>query len=501
MELAVLKARLLDGSVAGTARVALAIPIYLILTPFLLHTLGPELFGIWSLGTVATGIMGMTDVGLKNSLVFHVARAQERPEEIGRYFNVAFWAYAAFALAAFALVSVLGEAIVRDLLHVPDAFRREALFVLVAGVAGFGLRMMALTFQAVMEGHQDLYHSNLVSLGWLLFNAVGTVVALIVFPGVYSLGIVLIGANLLVLLWSARLVTNRFPFVRVNPQVIRMDDVRAMARFGAGTQLATLATALREPLYKILVARTYGLTGVAVFEVVYRLSTQIISLFATPLVGLFGASAMLCRNEQDLGRILRPFIGYTVSGLVPCVLFVWSFAEPLVGFWLGGSPHGVDSLLPPVLGAFALYYGTEALYRALQGAGFVGYSAIIQLAGVAVNVATFVWLAPHGLSAIPLSLLAGFLLFSVANYVMFQRRFPGIAVLRPMQLFWVLLPVCAYLVAYTAVAPEFRPIAISVYLAAHLVSVKYAGLFDLRALVRNVVAARSRFALRLGAPQ
>ena len=60
MDLALVKHRLLQGSLVGLARTALAVPIYLVLTPFLLRALGPNFFGIWSFGAIIMSVLALT---------------------------------------------------------------------------------------------------------------------------------------------------------------------------------------------------------------------------------------------------------------------------------------------------------------------------------------------------------------------------------------------------------------------------------------------------------
>ena len=90
---------------AGLIRVALAIPVYLLLTPAVLHALGPEQFGIWAFSTLIISLMNVTDFGLKDSLVYHVAKHSEQPEEARRCFSVTLWSYIGIAL-----VLVIGTA-------------------------------------------------------------------------------------------------------------------------------------------------------------------------------------------------------------------------------------------------------------------------------------------------------------------------------------------------------------------------------------------------------
>lgn len=172
MELNALKRKLVQGSLAGMLRVGLAIPLYLVLTPFVLHALGTERFGLWAFGTLVVSVMTLTDFGFKNALVYYVARDFDDHERINRYFNVAMLTFATLTAAMLCLTYLLGPFIVRDLLGVGTALHDEARFVLWVTALSFGLRFIAIPYQAVIEGHQLHAVSQTVLLMWLLLNFV-----------------------------------------------------------------------------------------------------------------------------------------------------------------------------------------------------------------------------------------------------------------------------------------------------------------------------------------
>lgn len=487
MELGLLKRRLVMGSLAGALRVMLAVPLYLVLTPFMLRELGQEMFGLWSFSTLIISVMTLTDFGFKNALVYHIARAQGQTEAINGHFNVAFWTYLAIAGLIILATALLGPLIVEDILRVPERLGNEAWFVLWVTALSFGLRFIAIPYQAVVEGNQQHAVAQFILLAWLIVNFIGSVIALVLYHNIYALGVVSVFSNVVILAAFFWRVSTHYPFVRLGVKYLKREKFIDMLRFGSGIQIATVLITIREPLLKVLIARVYDLTAVASFEIVYRLCTQLVSLVATPLLGSFSASALLAEHrEHELQSIIRTMFGFCVAMFVPAILFFWTFSVPIIEFWLGASYPQVGEMLPFAFAAFAIYYTTEPLYKALEGAGLSGYSALVQLISVTVSFAAFGRLVDYPAYATSYALLTGFAVFSVSNYVVFRWRFKSITLFTVRQGLWLLGPILAYAACYSTLPSEALPMVFMIYLAAHVWCVRKATIFDLIGIARRL---------------
>jgi O-antigen/teichoic acid export membrane protein len=133
-------------------------------------------------------VMNITDFGLKDSLVYHVAKHNEKPDEARRCFSVTLWSYVAIALLLVICTAAWGAKAFPVLLNVPASLREAAVFVLWVTIAGLVWRLLALPFQAVVEGYQELFRSQLIFLAWLGVHFATTLIALAVDPTVYGLG-------------------------------------------------------------------------------------------------------------------------------------------------------------------------------------------------------------------------------------------------------------------------------------------------------------------------
>lgn len=490
MDTVTLKSKLLRGSRLGLVRVALAIPLYLVLTPLALRQLGTPLFAIWSFQTMVVALFSLSDFGFTNGLVFHLARRLNEREEVNRYFNVAFFAFLLLGTVLSSLILAGSGAFSTEVLRVPDDLREEAIFVLDVTAISLWLRLMASPYQALLEANQEHGYVQAISLAWLLFYFVGSVAALWLWPGVYSLGAVMLLGHGLYWLAFYRRVRRHMPFLRIHPHQLSCDHVRSMLRYGIGLQGAAIAIALREPLLKILVARHFDLATVAAFEIVYRICTQLVSFVVTPLLGLFSASVLLSTQPQELQKILRPCLGYTIALLFPMAAFLLSGGGELARWWLGDKAGQVVALLPLAFAAFAFYYLTEVLYKAIEGSGWSYYSALVQVCSLIVAVIAFFTFVDNGEMAILAALWAGFLLFSTSNLAAFRHRFRGMELVGWQPPLVALLLAVLYLALATLLDSTWRIIGYPVYLLTHLWTMQRLGIFNLAKLARRVMVER-----------
>lgn len=478
MDNAALRDKLLKGSLAGVIRVGLAIPFYLVLTPYALSRLGVVMFGIWSFSTIIISLVNLTDFGFKNSLVRYVAVNINQEEVIAKYFNTAFWMYTLLSIVFVASIVVFSDYIVTELLRVPPTYYYAARFVVIISAISFALRFLATPFQAVIEGFQEHYYSQAVSLSWLIVNSVGSLIALAVKPNIYTLGFVSVAANVLVVALFVLRVRSRFPFARILLGAFDKVSALNLLHFGIGIQIATLVITLREPILKILISRTGGLESLASFEVSYRLCIQLVSLIISPLLGTFAVSALLSNQREGLEKILRPIVGFSCAAFIPAVLFFGSFSPKLVALWLGHEADEIAIEVFLIFTAFAIYYVTEPLYKAIEGSGASAYSASVQLISMAISIAAFFLLTPFDKLAIPFSLLIGFTAFSMINLFIFRRRFKGMVLLSPEKILVILLPAMMYALAGYWLAARWMPILFLIYFILHLIITLKTKIFD-----------------------
>src|SRR5450755_4745756 len=121
-----LKIRALKNIASNWTGLGVNIAVGFFLSPFILHHLGDEAFGLWVLIFSLTGYYGIFDFGIRSSLVRYVSKFQATgdKDELARLINTSLFTYTCLGLVL-VVPTILGSIYVDRLFHVPTAFLRD----------------------------------------------------------------------------------------------------------------------------------------------------------------------------------------------------------------------------------------------------------------------------------------------------------------------------------------------------------------------------------------
>src|SRR5580698_2035770 len=103
-----LKIRALKNVISSWGGLAVNIAVGFFLSPFILHRLGDDAFGLWILIFSLTGYYGLFDLGIRSSIVRYVAKfsANNEQDELNRLVNTAMFTYSAIGVVALGVTLV-----------------------------------------------------------------------------------------------------------------------------------------------------------------------------------------------------------------------------------------------------------------------------------------------------------------------------------------------------------------------------------------------------------
>jgi len=107
------------------------------LSPYIVHRLGDEAYGVWVLIFSLTGYYGLFDLGIRSSIVRYVAKysATEEQEQLTRLINTAVFSYGAIGILALVL-TITGAFYLHSIFHISESMRGIArLLLLMVGTA------------------------------------------------------------------------------------------------------------------------------------------------------------------------------------------------------------------------------------------------------------------------------------------------------------------------------------------------------------------------------
>ena len=430
------------------------------LTPYVLHHLGDEAYGLWILTVTCVGYYGLLDIGVRSSILRYVSRNQAlgNRESVNEVVATAFYYYllACVLILVAAFVSV--GPVCRFFSISPELqapFR--ALYLLAGAVQGFTLPLVVFAGSLEAAGRFDqMYMTNVFGL---LVRVIAVVAAVGAGGGLLAVGAATLLSQLLPYCIQVPLCFRANPGISLHPKWARASVFRDMLRYGSVSVTVGIGEKMRGYIYPLLIAKFLSPVAVTFFALPVKLMqfpTDGVGTM-TEIVNPLSSRLEAQNNFSKLRQLILNSSQTAFLLLIPIASFLLIFGRQILAAWVGGrytSAYGILVLLTLGLGAAAtqcciqsMLFGierhkaliwfrlAEGLSVAVLGSialkvwGLYGFAAII----AATLISTSIFLVPRHLCKIlDLSvgryLLEGFLkpcvlaLPAVGTYIAIERE-------------------------------------------------------------------------------
>ena len=201
--------RLFSGVLWNALGRGLPLMVALLLTPWLLHLMGLERWGLFTLALAMVGVLGVLDLGVGPALTRTLSERMATDTAAEQA------ALVRAGLAALGLVSVAGAValfmalpwLVQRVLNVPPALQAEALAAMRVLACAIPLVVLNAALWGVLAAHQRFAAANLVTVPVNLFYYLGPVLALLVWDSLIGVMLALLAcrlANTVSYVWLVR---------------------------------------------------------------------------------------------------------------------------------------------------------------------------------------------------------------------------------------------------------------------------------------------------------
>ena len=430
---------------------------HIILTPYILHYLGEERFGVQVTVSALMGYLGLLDFGLSSVLSKYVAeeRARGGNETISRIVSSALWTFvvtgAVGGLFA-ALLSLKMGWLFRDLalLHLPEA----RTFLLVMGL-NFALSLPLGLLAGVPFAYERVDLMNLVRVVQLLaFPAVAA--ATIVFDwGLAGLAAGNILASLLGGVGNLYFAYRLHPGLSLAPANARLAEVKRMFSYGFLFFINGISVALVFQTDALVISSGIGAAAVSLYSVIAGGSQQVMQFVFKIGDTLYPTYARLQAADKmnSLARAFLSALRYTILVACPLGVFFAVFGHDLFTVWLrpdSAIPLGVVYVFGVMIFAHTLAHVSGMFVAATGALARIVWWSIAE--GV-LNLALSLLLLPHlGVEGVALATIIAQLATTVWLYPRVARQMiPQVATSRFMgEILRPLLFGCLTLVAMVA---------------------------------------------------
>src|SRR5687768_13979604 len=144
---------------------AFGMAVAFVMSPFLVHSLGNTMYGLWVLLLSVTGYMGLLDAGLKVSVVKYISRFNALSDTVSmnRVVSTALMLHGAVGIVIIGIAVALAP-FLPHLFTIPPDANPVAQTVLLITAVNLALTLVSSVFNGVLAGLQRYDHSNLINV-------------------------------------------------------------------------------------------------------------------------------------------------------------------------------------------------------------------------------------------------------------------------------------------------------------------------------------------------
>jgi O-antigen/teichoic acid export membrane protein len=406
-----LKTRALKNVASSWGGLAVNVAVGFFLSPFILHHLGDEAFGLWILIFSLTGYYGIFDFGIRSSLVRYVSKFQATgdKDQLTRLVNTSLFTYTCLGLML-VIPTVLGGSYVDRLFHVSPSFLKDAriLFLMV----GYSV---ALSFPlgvsgGILEGLQRFYLMNWTNIVATLTRAV--LIVYVLRHGFGLLSVALITVSLPLITSAVRtVIAQRLLHISYGWKYVDRDSLRQVANYGSVTFMIIVAGRLRFKTDAVIIGTFLSAAAITHFSIGARLvdyAGEVVSSLAqifTPMSSHFHATG-------DYNQLRRIFLsGNRACALVmlPMTVALVVMGKSVIEAWVGQRYVSSYTVLLIVLIPSTVYQMQSTSNRILFGMSLhKSLAYVVLMEGIANVILSIVLVRPLGIvgdalgTAIPL---------------------------------------------------------------------------------------------------
>ncbi|MFL6275644.1 MAG: oligosaccharide flippase family protein, partial [Blastocatellia bacterium] len=307
-------------------------------TPFVLHRLGIDAYGILSIITIVAGYLAFLDLGFNLAIIKFIAAydAQNESGEINRVTQTALSVFLLIAaVTTTALLCLSG--LLAKLLNVPESLQSEAATALRLGAVSFGVNLLMGVFSAVPRALQRFDIVNLLSIVFGTLQIGGTVGLVASGFGLTAVIGWSCGVSLLSLLIYMVVAKRLLPTLSMWPQFDRK-KFRELFGFSSFVMVSNFTGVASANSEKLILAGLAPIAQVTFYTVPFNLVSRVLAfipgnLYAV-LFPVFSAMSVTDKRETIQAAYVR-VSKYIFLAVAPITILLIAFGSELLRLWLG----------------------------------------------------------------------------------------------------------------------------------------------------------------------
>jgi O-antigen/teichoic acid export membrane protein len=315
--------------------VTLACGIFL--TPFILHRLGDEAYGIWVLVFSTTGLYRIFNLGISSAVIRYVSKysALRDFDNLARFVNTILFLFC--CIGAFLLIVTCASSLYADrIFHITAQYQETFPLLLLLAGSAFSVQFPLGVFGGILEGLQLFWWKNLAQIVSDLLRVVLIVMALNRGLGLFSICFITVILSLGSATFFVFLTYRALP---VRFHVLKFDRVvfREVIAYSSVTFLSLVAGLLRFRSDALVIGIFISTAAITPFSIGSKI-IDYCSPLVTGLASIFTPMSSYHHSQGDTGRLRQILIrGNRACAMlmIPACLALVFLGKSVIEVWVG----------------------------------------------------------------------------------------------------------------------------------------------------------------------
>ena len=381
-----LKGKTAKNVTATWASLFVHLAVGFFLSPYILHRLGDDAFGVWVLVFSLTGYYGLLDLGIRQSVVRYVAKfaATDDKDQLARFVNTCIFAYSIISILVL-LATGLCALYLPVLFRIPPNLLHPARIVVVLVGIGVALTFPLSVFAGILSGVQEFFRPHTAQIGFTLMR--GLLIVMVLSRGGGLLGITAVTVGLNVLSYAVMFfMVPRTLLLRFGIRFINRRVWSSIMHYSSLAFLIVVADKLRFQSDAVVIGMLASSGAVTYFAIGSRL-VEYSGMVVQGLSQIFAPMSSQFDATGDLKNLRKVFIiGNRACAMTifPICAVLIILGKPIIEAWVGAKYLSSYSILLLLLLPKTLYLAQAGSVKVLLGTGrHRPLATVLALEGVA----------------------------------------------------------------------------------------------------------------------
>jgi O-antigen/teichoic acid export membrane protein len=317
-----------------------AIATTYLLTPFVIHRLGHEGYGIWTLITSMTGYISLLALGVPMACVRYLA--QHVAERDSRKVNEAIGSCAGLYLMMGGVAVLAGAALTGVFLlvyDIPADLQRETFVACGLMVALVSAAFIGLLPEGIMFAHHDFVLRNVIRIGGVLLRLSLTIGLLALHASLIVLAAIQLACFAFDFSLSWLLIRRRYPAIRISLRDFDLRMVRQILSFSLYVLLLNAGARLCFETDALVIGAFLGVGSIPFYAVANSLVVYLMD-FVIAIAAVIMPMTTRLRTEGNWDQLREIFLKWSKVALSLSVmvgLFLIVLGPKFIGWWIEPS--------------------------------------------------------------------------------------------------------------------------------------------------------------------